>query len=235
MTLDLFITGYGRPDLLRQQRRLFAKWLFDRHTLTVVDNTPDSNDALNMEKTCKDIGVRYWKSPSQNHTHPEALNFISATATTMAGCTHWMTIDHDLFPQRGTRLIHKIDKAGFYGVGQWHNPSSTRYLWPGFCGFSNEWLAGRVPNFEGIRGGRKADDGDCGSMLGSLFTQEDWEKIHRTDHGYRVIRPEDHYGLQSYGIEFFDDFIHLTNASHWMDVPDSEGRDVILMDLVSEL
>lgn len=233
--IHLFVTGYGRPDLLKEQKRLLDKWLFDPFRLTVVDNTPLGSGSEQMQKMCKDLGLDYWRSPSKTGLHPGALDLIAKTATTMNGCDYWMTLDHDVFPRRGTRLIKKIKIAGFYGIGQWHTPTSTRYLWPGFCGFSNKWLAGRVPDFGGIRAPRKADDGDCGSMLHTLFTTEEFEQMPRTEHGYRVIRPEDEYGLQSYGIEFFDSMIHFTNASHWMSIPDPDKRDEILMKMLSEL
>lgn len=231
--LNLFVVGFGRPDLLREQYRLFKKYLAEDFDLRLMDNTPDDG-WQEMESTCRELGVPYERIQSAKHEHNDALNKAALNAHYDA-CDFWMTLDHDVFPRKKTTLTEKIKVAGFYGIGQFHHPTQSRYLWPGFAGFSREWLNGRIPNFNGIRGVDKRDDGDTGSMLGSLFTYEDWERMHRTEHGYRVIRPEDEFGLQSYGMEFFDDFIHLTNASHWMQVPDSEGRDRVLSEMISAL
>lgn len=229
--IDLFIVGFNRPDLLREQHRLFSKYLQDPFSMHLVDNTEDIH-TINMQFVCRELGVSYQRADSHDRLHNEALNQAARVAD-LNECEYWMTLDHDIFPRRKTTLIDKIQVAGFYGIGQFHHPSLTRYLWPGFCGFSREWLNGRLPNFSGIRGTEKREDGDCGSMLGQLFTYQDWENLPRPEHGYKVIRPEDEFGLQSYGIEFFDDFIHLTNASHWMSVPDTEGRDAILAEMVA--
>lgn len=229
----LFVVGFGRPDLLREQHRLFNKYLKDPFELILVDNTPDG-DWQQMQEISHELSIHYHHLVTEKHLHNDALNFAAGLAN-VDGCDYWMTLDHDVFPHKKTTLIKKIKVAGFYGIGQFHHPTQSRYLWPGFCGFSREWLNGRIPNFNGIRGVDKRDDGDCGSMMNTLFTEQDWENLPRTDHGYRVIRPEDEYGLQSYGIEFFDDFIHLTNASHWMEVPDPEERDNLLTEMVAKL
>lgn len=231
--ITLFVTGFGRPDLLREQHRLFTKYLKDPFGMVVVDNSPD-REWQEMQAACSDLGVRYHKVPSEKHLHNDALNF-SARLADSGDYDYWMTLDHDVFPRKETTLINKISEVGFYGIGQWHTPTKRRYIWPGFAGFSRVWLNGRIPNFDGIRGIDKRDDGDCGSMLYSLFTEEEWAGLPRTDHGYRVIRPEDEFGLQSYGLEFFDDFVHLTNASHWMAVPDPDERDRLLSEMVAEL
>lgn len=231
--INLFVVGFGRPDLLREQHRLFTKYLKDPFEICVIDNTREP-DNEQMESACRELSVGYQRAVSDNHEHHDALNQASRLATGNKA-EYWMTLDHDVFPRKKTTLINKIRVAGFYGIGQFHHPTQTRYLWPGFAGFSREWLNGRIPNFNGIRGVDKRDDGDTGSMLGPLFTYEDWERMHRTEHGYKVIRPEDEFGLQSYGIEFFDSFIHLTNASHWMNIPDPAGRDRVLAEMITAL
>lgn len=232
MRIDLFVTGFNRPDLLREQKRLFDKYLQDEFSICLVDNSTSDLFAMLMERACRETGCGYQRSPDTKKGHDNALNHAARVAT-QDGCEYWMTLDHDVFPRRPTTLINKIDAAGFYGIGQWHTPSQSRYLWPGFAGFSRAWLNGRIPNFSGIRGDNKRDDGDCGSMLAAMFQDDDWPKLPRTEHGYLVIRPEDGYGLQSYGVEFFDDFLHLTNASHWMKVPNPEERDELLKQMVA--
>ena len=144
-------------------------------------------------------------------------------------------LDHDVFPIRPTTLIDKIEEAGFYGIGQRHPATGHLYLWPGFCFFSREWLAGRPLDFSGIRDGDKRNDGDTGSANWPLFVDEDWESMYKITHSYGVIRKPDGYGLQSFGYEMFGDWLHFSNASHWMKVPDPEGRDEALFALLADL
>lgn len=231
--INLFVVGFGRPDLLREQRRLLNKYLADKFSLTVVDNTPDANGREGMARAAFDMGVQYVEVKSEKHEHPDALRVV---ATLARGSSYWGAIDHDLFPRAKTELIEKIDKAGFYGIGQRHGPTQARYLFPGFCFFSEEWLRGRVPNFDGIRGIDKRDDGDCGSMMNGLFTEEDWARMYRGEHGYGFLRDEDGHGLQSFGYEYFDrDWIHFTNGSNWKQVPDPEERTRLIMEKLASL
>ena len=137
-----------------------------------------------------------------------------------------------MFPIRPTTLIDKIEEAGFYGIGQRHPATGHLYLWPGFCFFSREWLAGRELDFSGIRDGDARNDGDTGSMLWPLFVDEDWDKLFRAPHFHRYIRKPDEYGLQSAGYEQIGDWIHFTNASRWMLVPRPEERERLLFELL---
>ncbi len=230
--IHFFVVGFGRPDLLPHQQRLLDKHLTDEHTLCLVDNTPDPGQ---MESVCRELGVEYERSRSEKFLHNDALNQAALLAHDRK-YEFWMTLDHDVFPRRRTALVSKIKKAGFYGIGQYHHPTQRRYLWPGFAGFSRKWLNGRIPDFNGYRGENKRDDGDCGSMLANLFTDHDWDKMHRGLHGYGSIRPEDGVGLQSWGYEVFDNaWVHLTNASHWLAVPDPEGRDEKFREMLAKL
>ncbi len=231
--IDLFVIGFGRPDLLWQQHRLLHKYLADDFFLTLVDNTRSPYDEQ-MRMMCRDTGINYLRSPSYEGLHPDALN-CAVDHALASESEYWATLDHDIFPRRAVTLIDKIDPAGFFGIGQTHPATLRRYLWPGICCFSRAWLNGRVPNFNGIRDDLKRNDGDCGSMLYELFTDADWDKMVRPQHGYEFIRPEDQHGLQSWGFEFFDSWIHFTNASGWKEIPNPEERERLLREMVAAL
>lgn len=227
--IELFTIGFKRPDLLREQKRLLDKYLKDPFALRMIDNSPDLTAPL-MEETCRGLGIGYMRAVAPKREHPEALNFAALHVTR----PFFGFLDHDVFPIRETTLVDKLQERGFVGVGQRHAPTGKQYLWPGLCFFSAEWLNGRSLNFSGIRGEYKRDDGDCGSMNWPLFSEIDWQDMYLLEHGYKLIREPDGYGLQSFGYELIGDFIHLTNSSHWMDVPDPDGRDRLLREILAE-
>lgn len=232
--IELYVTGFGRPDLLREQHRLLKKYLADPFVLIVVDNTPERGDAARMEETCGNLGVGYVRVVTSKHEHHSAL----AVAFDLSGADYWGCLDHDVMPCRPVTLIDKIDQAGFFGLGQTYTPrrgQPLRYLFPGWIFFSQRWLNGRVPNFAGIRGEFRFDDGDTGSELHVLFDETDWLYLASVEHGYGTIREDDGHGLQSFGYEHMDGWVHLTNASHWKDVPDSDSRDQLLRDMLAAL
>lgn len=228
--LSIFAIGFGRPDLLRHQHRLLQKHLRDPYELTLVDNTP-ADRALPMARMADALGIPCMRPPSEKCLHNDALNFVAQEAD-IRGLDYWLVMDHDVFPTEDVQLIPRLDEVGFLGVGQRHPATGHRYLWPGFCGFKREWLDGQVPDFDGIRGAVKRDDGDCGSMLWQLFSTDDWANFDRLPqrHGYENIRAPDDYGLQSYGVEWVcESFLHFTNGSNWMVIPDAEERTRLLL------
>lgn len=209
MNLMLATIAFRQPRLIEEQRRLLAKFLQDDYELVVIEN--------------------------DSRMHHEGLN-VAAELLLAARAPFIGFLDHDVFPTRPTTLIDKIAEAGFYGIGQRHPATGRLYLWPGFCFFSKAWLNNRPLDFSGIRDGDKRNDGDTGSANWPLFENENWERMYAISHGYEVIRRPDSYGLQSWGYERLgSDWIHFSNGSNWMRVPNPEERERLLFDLLADL
>ena len=215
--IALATIAFGRPKLILEQGRLLNKYLTDPFSLFVFDNSPGTQ-------------VHERTGGAHDAALNEAAEFLFAHPAPYIGF-----LDHDIFPTQPTTLIDKIEASGFYGVGQRHAPTGHLYLWPGFCFFSREWLNGRTLDFRGIRGDNPADNGDTGSGMWPLFENEDWSQLYRVDHGYKAIRPPDSYGLQSWGVETLGDWLHVSNGSHWMKIPDPDERDRLVYDMIAAL
>ncbi len=224
--------AFNKPWAIQEQIRLFAKHVKDDHTFIVFDNS--TFGAQYIEGVCREAGTRYVRLVNDNHEHPEALN-EAARIMLAEDCRFVGFVDHDLWPAEETELVPIIEKHGFLGIGQRHPATDRLYVWPGFFFLSKEWLAGRTLDFGGIRGDNKSGDGDCGSMLWPLFTDEDWENLFLVKHGYEPIRRPDDHGLQSWGIERIHTTIHATNVSGWKEIPDPQGRERLLRELVAKL
>lgn len=231
--IHLFTVGFKRPDLLWEQARLLKKYMVDPYLLHLVDNSPNE-DAEGMRQNADRLEVEYLR-PSNGGPHHVALNFAAQTARER-GYDYFMFLDHDVFPRRECEIIPLLGRIGFYGIGQYHAPSNRQYIWPGLFGVSAKWLGDRTLNFDGIRGEQKRDDGDTGSMNSYLFADEDWRNLHGVlDHGYGFLRAPDAYGLQSFGYEQMGPWLHLSNASHWMEIPNPEERDQLAAALIVSL
>lgn len=232
MSIALFTIGFGRPELLYHQKRLLDKYLDEDFGLCLIDNTPGIM-RNKMEAVCRDNGIGYLHTPGPRSGHDDGLNYAVSLIPDLKDDFVGF-LDADIFPAKHTTLTEKIKKAGFYGRPENHPPTGNRYLWPGFCFFSKEWLGGRIPNFSGIRNIDKRLDGDCGSMLHTLFTPEDWQNMTWISLGERSIREQigDNENIQSWGYQILDDWVHFMNSSHWMEVPDAQGRDRLLMQMI---
>lgn len=230
--LELVAIAYNQPRLISEQIRLLRKHLRDRFRYTVVDASTDFGATARIEHLCGEAGVGYRGSPSSEHV--DALNFAWQEVLKPSGSRYLGTLDHDIFPTRPTRLVKQI-RPGFYGVGQRHPATGHLYLWPGFCFFDRDWLAGRDPDFGGIRDGDPRNNGDTGSGMWPLFADQDWSNLCGADHGYRAIREPDAFGLQSWGVELISDWLHFTNGSGWMEVPNPAERERLLFEQLEEL
>lgn len=229
--LALATVAFNHPRAISEQIRLLDKYLRDTHLLTVFDNSTDEEASEEILRICVQSATPHVRMPTR--MHHETLNAAARMLPEQA--EHIGFLDHDVFPVEPTHLISLIAETGFYGVGQRHPATGHLYLWPGFCFFSRKWLAGRPLDFSGLRDGDKRNDGDTGSSLWPLFVDEEWEKMYRAPHSYGVVRRPDEFGLQSWGYERIGSWIHFSNASKWMAVPDPEERERLLFGLLEDL
>ena len=234
---DLVIASiaYNAPWAIEEQIRLFKKYVTDRHQLVVFDNSPDTRATIEIADLCKAARVTRYRLNVKDCAHHLALDVAADVLVNYRDESYFGFVDHDVFPVRETALIPMIEEAGFLTVGQRHAPTGRFYGWPGFLFMSREWLDGRPLDFSGIRAVNKRDDGDTGSMNWPLFVDASWDLMYRLDHGYRAIREPDSVGLQSWGVETIGDFVHASNTSRWMAVPEPEERERLVREMLAAL
>lgn len=231
--LALASIAFNRPHLIREQIRLLRKYLDEDFTYTVVDNSTKESASEEIAAICAEADVRHDRVRFGEHV--PALQWAWDNVIVPSGAPYGGLLDHDIFPTKKTHLVSLIEPAGFLGCGQRHGPSDKLYLWPGWCFFSFAWLNGRHVDWDGIRGDAKADDGDTGSAMWPLFSETDWPLLYRVKHSYESIRRPDDYGLQSFGVEYMSDWLHFSNGSNWLAIPDPLGREKILHEMLAAL
>lgn len=235
---ELLIASIARnnPWMISEQNRLFQKYLQDDYELVVFDNS-DHEQARFVQGVCRETGLTYIRMTDPRFLHNVALN-TAFQHMRDAGAPYLGFVDGDLWPTEPVSLIPLIREAGFLALGQTYVPKGWRYPWPGFFFCSREWLGGRELNFDGIRGAALALNGDCGSGLHDLFTAEDWARCPSMRHGYERIRDKDYQGsghTQSHSVEYIGSFLHMGNSARWMEVPDPDGRERIVREMVAAL
>jgi hypothetical protein len=229
--------------MISEQMRLLKKYLEDDYVFSVFDQSSNEQAADEIRAITLAAGSVYSRLPTRQHH--EGLNSAArdllhpsdegGLVMPWSDAPYVGFLDHDVFPVKETSLVPLIEEAGFYGVGQRHPATGHLYLWPGFCFFSRKWLNGRPLDFSGLRDGDKRNDGDTGSAMWPLFENEDWEKLFRAPHSHQAIREPDGYGLQSWGYEVIGDWVHFSNASNWMQVPNPQERERLLFEKLAAL
>ncbi len=232
--LDLATVAFNVHWIVGEQIRLLRKHLRDTFTLTVYDNSSLPVPAWQISNLCNAEGIRYVRSPSLAHSHEEALQH--ACEDLLNRQAPWIGfLDHDVVPVRATSLLG-LAEPGFFGLGQRHEASQQRYLWPGLCVFERRWLAGRRPDFGHITAERRQDVGDTGSATHVLFSDDDWGRLPEVKHGYLPLRGRAQDGVtQSWAVEQIGDWLHVGNTSGWLKIADPAGRECLVREMLAKL
>lgn len=226
MLLDLATIAFNKEWCVEWQIKLLRKYLTDDYSLTVYDNSgPSSEVAWRISNLCHQHETRYILSPNRERTHEQALLHASEDLLNRQA-PYIGFLDHDVFPTKPTSLID-LAANGVFGVQQ--NQKGITYLWPGLLVIKREWLDGKTPLNLGSVGGA-----DTGSGLSELLTEEDLAGIPVVDYGYEEVLPGDG-PTQQRMVERIGPFIHLSNSSNWLKLPNFAKREATVQALVSNL
>src|SRR5690606_534112 len=116
----------------------------------VCDNSSSREARREIEAVCRDSGTHYIALPFNPERHPcrshgLALNWAFYNLARTLGARVCAFVDHDLFALAPLDLAAKLAGQPFYG-----RLRSSRwgwYLWPGYCAFDVEAVAGYAPDF----------------------------------------------------------------------------------------
>lgn len=215
------------------QLRFIRRHLVDA-TFLVADNSTDAAARLRIAELCRQAGVAYLALPGNpyrgskhaSRSHGLALNWIYRNVVRRLGPSAWGVFDHDLFPTRPFDPQARLGGQPFYGDLE-ARPGGS-YLWPGYCLFSGEFepygrLDFRQDWFVGL---------DTGGMNAGLLAQAGDLSAMRFARR-RSIGPARNVAVTIDDIDWFDDCVHLGNASGWYR-PTAE-REVALERLLQDI
>lgn len=202
--------------VIRWQLRFVAKNLRNAAFL-VADNSTDPKARAEIAAVCAEAGVAYVGLPPNpyqasrhaSRSHGLALNWVYRNIIRQIRPQAWGFFDHDLFPTKPYDPEQRLRGQLFYGDLEVRE--GGRYLWPGYClfargadervtlDFRQDWF-------------RRLDTG--GMNAGLLFDKADFSRL--TIGRRRSIGPQRNYAVTMDEIDWFDDCVHLGNASGWL-------------------
>jgi hypothetical protein len=111
-------------------------------------------------------------------------------------------------------MLGRISPTGVYGLIQQRR--AQWYLWPGFCFFSRDAVAGTTVDF------MPSHVGDTGSkMWRTLYKSRDQAQSGCLQSHYTNLRAGS--DPQSDMAEYFDGWIHTFNGSRWKETPSKDA------------
>jgi hypothetical protein len=207
--------AFNSPWTIAWQLRFVVRYL-ENAVFLVADNSNDEAARASIAKLCADAGIAYLQLPENpykvlryaSRSHGLALNWVYHNIIRRLRPAAWGFFDHDLFPTRPYDPEQRLRGQPFYGEIV-SRPGGT-YLWPGYCLFScdadrDELLDFRQDWFLGL---------DTGGMSAGLITSHpDYGSMRFA--ASRSIGPRRNVAVTIDDIDWFDDCVHLGNASGW--------------------
>jgi hypothetical protein len=182
----------------------------------VADNSSDPAARAAIETLCAESSIAYLKLPENpyrerryaSRSHGLALNWLYRNVIRALKPAAWGLFDHDLFPTHPFDPVERLRGQPFYG--ELEKRPGGAYLWPGYCFFSHEAdrdtpLDFRQDWFLGL---------DTGGMNAALLAAHP-EFASMTFARSRSIGPGRNVAVTIDEIDWFDDCVHLGNASGW--------------------
>jgi hypothetical protein len=194
----------------------FAARNVENAAFVVFDNSTQAEARTQIEALCKARGVAYVALPQNpysatrhaSRSHGLALNWIWRNVIRRLAPQAWGFFDHDLFATRPFDPVARLRGQPFYG--DLESRPGGAYLWPGFCLFSESLGADVALDFRqdwflGL------DTGGMNARV--LAAAADLEAL--TFARRRSIGPARNLAVTIDEIDWFDDCVHLGNASGW--------------------
>lgn len=207
--------AFNSPWTIGWQLKFVGRHL-ENAAFLVADNSTDPTARAAIAALCADNDVAFLPLPANpygdkrhaSRSHGLALNWIYRNVVRRLRPAAWGFFDHDLFPTRPFDPSRRLRGQPFYGDIE-ARPGGS-YLWPGYCLFSRDadrdaMLDFRQDWFLGL---------DTGGMnAGLLAAHPGFSRM--TFGRRRSIGPARNVAVTIDDIDWFDDCVHLGNASGW--------------------
>ena len=207
--------AFNTPWTIRWQLRFVARYL-ENAVFLVADNSSDRQARSDIEALCAEAEVAYLALPANpyrdnrhaSRSHGLALNWVYRNVIRRLRPAAWGFFDHDLFPTRPFDPLQRLRGQPFYGDLEIR--PGGRYLWPGYCLFSHDAdtdfpLDFRQDWFVGL---------DTGGMNAELLARRA-DLAAMAFARRRSIGPRRNVAVTIDEVDWFDDCVHLGNASGW--------------------
>lgn len=207
--------AFNAPWTIGWQLRFVGRNL-ENAAFLVADNSSEAEARAAIAGLCAEAGVAYLRLPENpyqgkryaSRSHGLALNWIYRNLVRELKPAAWGFFDHDLFPTRPFDPQKRLRGQPFYGELE-RRPGGA-YLWPGYCFFSrdadrDEPLDFRQDWFAGL---------DTGGMNAGLLARHP-QFATMSFAKSRSIGPRRNVAVTIDEIDWFDDCVHLGNASGW--------------------
>lgn len=238
--LDIITIAFNNLELIQYQNTLLKKFIKDRYTHIIVDNSTNKNICRQIHKYCFDNNIAYVGMPKNwlntigpSYSHGTALNYAYKHIISKRKPFAFGQIDHDLFPIRPISIIGKLDTQPIYG------PLRLRERWWYLSAimsfFFYDFVKDKKVDFMPITPENVYLDTGGGNWYGLYSNLNRSEIIFPNE----CIVNLDANGGDRHGnsLEFFDDkfWVHTINGSCWKRCSNESQKKDFIRSYLEEL
>lgn len=120
--IDIITVAFNNAQLIRYQEQFINKYLTDKFTHIIVDNSTNIVVREELFNYCCENKIAYIGLPKNylnrigaSYSHAAALNYVYQHVICKRQPWAFGQIDHDLFPTRAISIIEKLTNQPIYG------------------------------------------------------------------------------------------------------------------------
>lgn len=237
--VDIITVAFNNVELIRLQERFLRKYVSDKYTHIVVDNSTDPVVRKQLFSFCAENGVAYLGMPKNwlnrigsSYSHAMALNYIYRHVICFRRPWAFGQIDHDLFPIREISLMDKLKDQPLYGPLRLRG--TCWYLSAIMSFFRFEFTEGKRVDFMPVTPDKIYLDSGGGNWY-DLYSRLDLHSLQFPDECIESIRKGGNRHSDS--LEFFDGkcWLHTINGSCWKKIPGEDEKNSIVRQLLLDI
>lgn len=231
-SVDIVTVAFNNADLIVYQTPFLEKFIQDKYTRIIADNSTDEATREAIYQYCRQNGIAYIGLPKNfankigsSYSHATAINYVYHHVIQKRQPWAWGIVDHDLFPTRPISIVDKLASQPIYGPlrqrEKWWYLSAIMSFW------RYDWMKDRHVDFMPV----KPKDVYLDSGGGNWYDLYSHLDINQLTFPNECIEPLREGGdRHSDSLEFFDDklWLHTINGSCWKKIAKEDEKQQLI-------
>ena len=237
--IDIITVAFNNAELIRLQELFLQKFITDKFTHIVVDNSTDKNVRKEIYAFCKKEGIAYIGLPKTllnlvggSYSHAMSINYVYRHIIRKRKPYAFGIIDHDIFPTKPISIFEKLYQQPIYGPLR--HRDRWWYLSAIMSFFRFDFVENKKMDFMPVTPEKIYLDSGGGNWY-DLYSHLDLSQLSFPDEEIVPLREGGDRHADS--LEYFDHrhWLHTINGSCWKPIPEEAEKATLIRKLLNSI